>query len=83
MFLREGGDGLDIHDRLTIKPDTDGIGYVPGALLRQVEREKVTRSGMMKIAGTELYTHMTVRTHLWWPDEPSCPPWPIPLVEVG
>lgn len=61
MFLWEEVDGPEVVDQLTIKPEIDDVRYVSGALLWRVPREKVTRSGMMKIVGTELYTHMTVR----------------------
>jgi uncharacterized protein (DUF1697 family) len=61
MFLAEEIDGPDILDRLTIKPDIDDARYVPGAVLWRVERPKATRSGMMKLVGTELYAQMTVR----------------------
>jgi uncharacterized protein (DUF1697 family) len=61
MFLGEDIDGPDVLDRLTIKPDIDDVRYVPGAILWRVDRPNVTRSGMMKLVGTELYAGMTVR----------------------
>ena len=61
MFLAEEIDSPDILDQLTIKPDIDEVRYVPGAILWRVERPKATRSGMLKLVGTELYAQMTVR----------------------
>ena len=61
MFLAEEIDSPDILARLTIKPDIDEVRYVPGAVLWRVERPKATRSGMLKLVGTELYAQMTVR----------------------
>ncbi len=62
MFL---GDEIDVGeailDQLTIKPEFDEVRYVPGAVLWRVERPYVTRSGMLKLVGTELYANMTVR----------------------
>ncbi len=62
MFLAEEIDSPDILDRLTIKPEIDEVRYVPGAVLWRVERPNATRSGMLKLVGTELYAQMTVGT---------------------
>ncbi|MGI2329058.1 DUF1697 domain-containing protein [Planococcus sp. YIM B11945] len=61
LFLWEDVDSESVLDRLVVKPEIDHILYVPGAILWAVDRDKVTRSGMMKLAGSELYKHMTVR----------------------
>ena len=61
MFLWESIDSQKIMDKLTIKPDIDDVLYVNGALLWRVDRKNVTRSGMMKLVGTNLYAHMTIR----------------------
>jgi uncharacterized protein (DUF1697 family) len=58
------GDALDspqILERLVIKPEIDDVRYVPGAVLWRVDRSSVTRSGLMKLVGTELYAQTTVR----------------------
>lgn len=61
MFLADDVDNPEILERLTIKPDIDDVKYAPGAVLWRVDRPKVTRSGMMRIVGTDLYQQMTVR----------------------
>lgn len=61
MFLGESIDRPDVLGELTIKPDIDDVRYVPGAILWRVERHAATRSGMMKLVGTDLYAQMTVR----------------------
>jgi uncharacterized protein (DUF1697 family) len=61
MFLGDNVDREEVLDQLTIKPGIDDVRYVPGALLWRVERASVTRSGMLKLVGTELYAQMTVR----------------------
>jgi uncharacterized protein (DUF1697 family) len=61
MFLWAHVDSPDVLDHVTVKPGIDDVNYVPGALLWRVDRPDVTRSGMMKIAGTELYKAMTIR----------------------
>ena len=61
MFLWESYDSARVLDQLVVKPSIDDVKYVPGAILWRVDKSNVTRSGLMKIAGTDLYKHMTIR----------------------
>ena len=61
MFLWDHVDGPELMDELTVKPDIDEVKRVEGALIWRVDRPVVTRSGMMRLAGSELYKSMTVR----------------------
>jgi len=61
LFLAAIVDGEETLGLLTIKPGIDTAVYVPGAILWSVNRKNVTKSGLMKIVGTKLYTQMTVR----------------------
>lgn len=61
MFLWEEVDHQDTLKRLTIKPDIDRVKYVTGAILWNVDRDKVTKSGLLKIVGTDFYKKMTIR----------------------
>ncbi|HMO79733.1 MAG TPA: DUF1697 domain-containing protein [Pyrinomonadaceae bacterium] len=61
MFLWPDRDSPKILEQLTIKPEIDDVRYVEGALLWSVDRKKVTKSGMMKLAGNKLYKNMTIR----------------------
>lgn len=61
IFLSDAVDTPEVMTRVTVKPDIDDVRYVPGAVLWRVERPNVTRSGMMKLVGTELYAETTVR----------------------
>jgi len=61
LFLWEEIDQETVIDDLTIKPDIDRVHYAPGALLWSVEKKDLTKSGLMKLAGTKLYKKMTVR----------------------
>jgi uncharacterized protein (DUF1697 family) len=47
--------------KLDPKPDIDTALYVPGAVIWSVDRDKATRSGLLKLVGTELYRQMTIR----------------------
>lgn len=61
MFLWEDVDKRSVLKRLTIKEDLDDVKYVPGAVIWRVDRDKLTRSGMMKLTSDELYQQMTIR----------------------
>ncbi len=61
IFLAEELDSPDVLGQLVIKPDIDEVLYSPGAVLWRVERPLVTRSGLLKIVGTEFYAQVTVR----------------------
>jgi uncharacterized protein (DUF1697 family) len=61
MFLWENIDSKKILDDLPEKKDFEDVQYIPGAILWRVDREHLTKSRMLKLAGTELYKHMTIR----------------------
>jgi len=61
LFLWEDIDHESVLDKLVMKPDIDSVIYVPGAILWSVSRENVTKSGMSKIIGSEIYRKTTVR----------------------
>ncbi len=61
MFLWEEVDSPRVLEQLTIKPDIDEVKYVNGAVIWRVDRDKVTRSGLLKIIGSDLYKLMTIR----------------------
>jgi uncharacterized protein (DUF1697 family) len=61
MFLWENIDQPQILKQLAIKPEIDSVKYVQGALLWSVDRKNVTKSGMLKLVGTDLYKQMTIR----------------------
>lgn len=61
LFLWEDVDKETVLGQLTIKPEIDRVRYVPGAILWSVDKDKVARSGLLKIAGSKLYQRVTVR----------------------
>ena len=61
MFLWDDVARSSIIKDLPIKPGIDEVKYVSGALLWQVDRKNLTRSGQMKVPGTPLYKRMTIR----------------------
>lgn len=60
MFLWEKYDRPEVLNEIPIN-SVDNVKYVPGAVLWNVEGKNYSRSGMMKLMGTDLYRHMTIR----------------------
>jgi uncharacterized protein (DUF1697 family) len=61
MFLWGDVDRKGIVKDLKVKPEIEDVVYVPGALIWRVDRPAITRSGMLKMVGTDLYKAMTIR----------------------
>ncbi|MCK9253493.1 MAG: DUF1697 domain-containing protein [Clostridiales bacterium] len=61
LFLGDAIDAPGLVEKLDSKPDIDVVLYVPGAVIWSVDRDKVTRSGLLKLVGTKLYRQMTIR----------------------
>lgn len=61
MFLWDEKNSPSVIEEVPAKPDIDTVKYVDGALLWSVARENVTKSGLPKLIGTDLYKKMTIR----------------------
>ncbi|SEO07906.1 Uncharacterized conserved protein, DUF1697 family [Amphibacillus marinus] len=61
LFCWEDVSPADLKEQLTIKPAIDDVIFLNQDVLWHVEREQVTRSGMMRLAGQSIYQKMTVR----------------------
>lgn len=61
MFLSGNLTEPKVLEQLTIKSGIDDIKYTVGTIIWRVDRDKVTKSGMMKLVGSELYKNMTIR----------------------
>lgn len=60
LFLQEEVDQPNIIRQLQINP-VDTVKYIPGALLWNVTGKNYSKSGMLKLLGTEAYKNMTIR----------------------
>ncbi len=60
LFLREEVDKPKIIRQLQVNP-VDTVKYIPGALLWNVVGKNYSKSGMLKLLGTEAYRNMTIR----------------------
>ena len=61
LLLWEEIDHESVMDKLVIRPEIDTVHYVPGAVLWSIDRTDATKTGLVKLAGTNLYKQMTVR----------------------
>ncbi len=61
FFLWPDVDRPSVIDDIPHKPAIEDLRYVPGALVRRVDKADVTKSPLTKIVGTDLYRRMTVR----------------------
>tara|TARA_Y100000114_G_scaffold144303_1_gene152746 strand:- start:1639 stop:1866 length:228 start_codon:yes stop_codon:yes gene_type:complete len=61
MFSWDNYNDKLVLEKITVKPEIDDIRYVDGALIWKVDRRNITRNGMMKLVGTELYKNLTIR----------------------
>lgn len=59
MFLWD--DDVSVLEELPVKPEIDTVKYVSGAILWSLDKKNITKSGMGKIIGTNIYQRMTVR----------------------
>lgn len=61
LFLRDDIDDENVLKQLTVQSEIDTVIYVPGAVLWSVYKSDLTKSGMMKLAGSSIYKKMTIR----------------------
>lgn len=61
IFLRDEINSPEILNLIPLKPKVDTIIYVDHALLWNVQRPNVSKSGLMKIVGKLIYKQMTIR----------------------
>lgn len=61
LYLFEELDTPDAPARLNYNPANEQMMYVKGAVIATVTRKNQTRYSLLKVIGTGLYGHMTVR----------------------
>lgn len=61
LFLWDEVDRPAILEQLDFDPEMEDVRYVPGAVIRRVDRRNAARSRLLKIVGTPLYQQMTIR----------------------
>jgi uncharacterized protein (DUF1697 family) len=61
MFLWDTYKAKTVITELPVRAEIDTVIAVENAIVWSVERKNVTKSGLVKIIGTDLYKHMTIR----------------------
>lgn len=61
LFLWDKYDAPEVLDKIIYKPEIERVRYMTGAVVWNVDRENVTRGSMVKLVGSDLYKHMTIR----------------------
>lgn len=61
LFLWEEFDRETVINELNIKPEVDTVMYVLGAILWTLDKVNITKSGLNKFIGTDVYKKMTAR----------------------
>ena len=61
LFLWEAIDNQSITENLAIKPEIENVLYTKGALVWNIGRQHVRKSGAIKLINTPIYAQMTIR----------------------
>ena len=61
MFLWPNSDNPQIIKDLNPISGIDNLKYLSGAVIWQIDRQNINKSGLAKLAGTKLYKEMTIR----------------------
>lgn len=61
MFLWDAIDDASILDSLKVRREIDTVKYIPGFVLWSVDKKNLSKSGLSKIVGTDIYKKVTVR----------------------
>jgi uncharacterized protein (DUF1697 family) len=62
IFLWDEINDKGILNQIKIKPELEQVLYVPGALIWTIERVNATKGSTVKLIGTDIYKHMTIRS---------------------
>jgi len=61
MFLWDSHDRPDVLDPFPVRPDLETVEYLSGAIVWNIERRNLSRSGLAKLTAAELYPYLTIR----------------------
>lgn len=61
MFLWKDADSRKTLKLLSYDTAVEDVKYLPGAIVWRIDRDKASKSKMLKVAGTKLYKQMTIR----------------------
>jgi uncharacterized protein (DUF1697 family) len=61
IYLFDDVNSPEIVERISWRPEFEELRYVPHAVLSRILRKHQPKSSVLKLIGTELYRHMTIR----------------------
>ncbi len=61
MFLWQDADSPKVLKQLSYDRAVEDVKYFPGAIVWRIDRDKASKSKMLRIAGTKLYKQLTIR----------------------
>lgn len=61
LFLWRNVDSPAVLDGIDFDPRMEDVRYVPGAIIRRVDRPNAGRSALLRLVGTPLYRQLTIR----------------------
>jgi uncharacterized protein (DUF1697 family) len=61
LFLWKEFDRPSVMKDLKVRSEIEDVVYVPGAILWRIDRVNQMRSGLQRVAGTDLYKGVTIR----------------------
>jgi uncharacterized protein (DUF1697 family) len=61
LFLFDDVARPSVVKKLPIRPEIEDVKYAAGAIIWRIDRKNQTKSGLMKLIGTDLYKRMTIR----------------------
>ena len=61
LFLKSAVNRSSVMKKIRFNPDIEDVKYVPGAVIWRIDRKDATRSGLMRVVGTDLYKNMSIR----------------------
>ncbi len=61
MFLWENSDNPEIIQKLNPVSSIDNLQYLSGAVIWQIDRKNINKSGLLKLVGSKYYKEMTIR----------------------
>lgn len=61
IYLFEMANNAEIIEQLGYRPEFEDLRYVNGAILAHLERKHQSKSSLLRVIGTPIFQHMTVR----------------------
>ena len=61
LFLKSAVNRSSVLKKMRHRPEIEDVKYVPGAVIWRIDRKDATRSGLMRVAGTDIYKSMSIR----------------------